>query len=54
MDTGADHRAVAVTAPPAVPLVATPMIGAEGTVAGTTLVDSVENAPVPIALTART
>jgi hypothetical protein len=51
---GGDHRAVAVSAPPADPDEAVPMTGGPGTVAGVTVFDSTENAPAPTPLTART
>lgn len=57
VDDGADHVAVAVRAPPALPRVAVPMIGAPGTVAsaaGVTVFDDAESSDEPMLLTALT
>src|SRR6478735_9820787 len=51
---GEIHLAVALTAPPATPLVAVPITGALGTVAGVTSLEAAEGALSPMALVAVT
>src|SRR4051794_20488245 len=45
---------LAVSAPPTAPLLARPIVGAPGRVAGVTVLDWPDNGPAPTAFTART